>query len=386
VFEGLLPLHDAFEDFVANADVREVDDCFARVVSHSCQISHELWNAEQAGFKESAVRTGVQMTVWVASKEGLTLRWFRVGREHQGERESVIQSKRTEEGPVIRASDAASKASAIKPFPALNAHGFVPTGSSKVASDSQAETAYCWEHLRQTFEKASPGFRKEVDLWMRDIVSIFENEAECRDLSPQGRLKFHQNKSLAIVDVMKTRAQHELANNIKAEPNGAYAKAMRYFLNNFDGLSLFLKRPGVPLTTTLAESAAKFTKKHHKNSLSFQTQKGGDAGAFFMSLIATCLGLKVNPLEYLSALIEWRHEISKENAKEWFPNNFREKRAEVESRYGQAQGGQPYRVCKKRTKAPDKDWDTSDQASNPQQQTSTVVVKESKNNLSQKAH
>ena len=41
VFEGLLPLYEAFEPFVANAKVREVDDCQARIVSESLKISHE---------------------------------------------------------------------------------------------------------------------------------------------------------------------------------------------------------------------------------------------------------------------------------------------------------------------------------------------------------
>jgi hypothetical protein len=39
-----------------------------------------------------------------------------------------------------------------------------------------------------------------------------------------------------------------------------------------------------------------------KNSLSFQTQNGGNAGAFMMSLIATCMAQKINPLDYLTAV------------------------------------------------------------------------------------
>ena len=136
IFEGLLPLNDAFELFVANAELREVDDCNARIISQSLQISHELWLAEQAGYKDSAVRTSVQTTVWVASRDEVVVRWFRIGRQHQGEREFEMESKRTENAPVVRASDAASKASAIKQFPATNSLGFVPTGTSKPTNTS----------------------------------------------------------------------------------------------------------------------------------------------------------------------------------------------------------------------------------------------------------
>ena len=358
VFEGLLPLYDALELFVANAELREVDDCNARIISQIMQISHELWAAKQAGLKDSAVRTGVQMTVWVAWREGVVVRWFRMGRPHQGEREYEIENKRTDTAPVVRASDAASKASAIKPFPDTNTLGFVPTATAKAASKlttkvSNSLTAHCWEHLRQTFEKARPGFQTEVSLWMQDIVRVFEIDSETRDMTAEERLFYHQEKSEPIVEAMTTRAHDELSNNIKAEPNGAYAKALRYFLDHIKGLCLFLQVPGVPLTTSLAELAAKFTKKHHKNSLSFQTQQGGDVGAFFMALIATCLGIKENPLEYLTALIEWRHKIKKENASEWFPHNYKLKLAEVQKEFLQNEALLPYRACKRRTKAPD---------------------------------
>ena len=115
----------------------------------------------------------------------------------------------------------------------------------------------------------------------------------------------------------------------------------------------------MPLTTSLAEAAAKFTKKHHKNSLSFLTQPGGDVGAFFMSLIATCLGIKENPLEYLTAVIEWRHKISKETATEWFPHNYKKQLAEVQKEFAQNDGLLPYRMCKKRTKSPELEEETS---------------------------
>jgi hypothetical protein len=67
-------------------------------------------------------------------------------------------------------------------------------------------------------------------------------------------------------------------------------------------LTLFLKAEKVPLTTSYAELGAKFTKRHHKNSLSFQTQNDGNAGAFMMSLIATCIAQKINPLDDLTAV------------------------------------------------------------------------------------
>ncbi len=185
VFEGLLPLYDAFEQFVANAEVREVDDCQARIVSESLKISHELWIAQELGLKETDVRTGVQFTVWVATQDGISIRWFKVGRPHQGEREFEIENKRTSDDPSIRITDAASKATAIKPFPEENEHGFVPSKSGRVDSlePSKTQVANCWEHLRQTFENAAPGFKKEMVAWMDDLHMVFERDAQTKQMS-----------------------------------------------------------------------------------------------------------------------------------------------------------------------------------------------------------
>jgi len=308
VFEGLLPLYDAFEQFVANAEVREVDDCQARIVSESLKISHELWIAQELGLKETDVRTGVQFTVWVATQDGISIRWFKVGRPHQGEREFE---------------------DSLEP--------------------SKTQVANCWEHLRQTFENAAPGFKKEMVAWMDDLHMVFERDAQTKQMSSSERLSYHQKETKPIVERMELRARIELSKNKKAEPSGAYAKAIQYFLNHLPGLTLFLKAEKVPLTTSYAELGAKFTKRHHKNSLSFQTQNGGNAGAFMMSLIATCMAQKINPLDYLTAVIEWRQSINSDNVSNWMPHTFKTGLAEAQKDYAESDPVL-YRMCPKKHK------------------------------------
>ena len=361
VFEGLLPLYDAFEQFVANAEVREVDDCQARIVSESLKISHELWIAQELGLKETDVRTGVQFTVWVATQSGVSVRWFKVGRPHQGEREFEMESKRTSENPSTRITDAASKATAIKPFPKENEHGFVPSKSGKLdpVEPSKTQIANCWEHLRQTFENAAPGFKKEMKIWMEDICLVFERDAQTKQMSSAERLSYHQKETKPIVEKMEQRARIELSENKKAEPNGAYAKAIQYFLNHLPGLTLFLNVEKVSLTTSQAELGAKFTKRHHKNSLSFQTQNGGNAGAFMMSLIATCMAQKINPLEYLTAIIEWRQSINSDTVSRWMPHTFKTGLEEAQKEYAKSNPA-PYRMCPKRHKKKEEPMDTEE--------------------------
>lgn len=326
-FDALAPIRAFHARFVANAKLRQVDDCTVRVIEDHMRIRYEVQCAEAAGFQERHVRTGLQATVYVATNpEGVTYRLFLIGRAHQGEREYEMAKLRNSTSPLTRVTDAASKASTLKPFPDPNEHGFVPQGNtSKDRLEEQSVTqAYYLEHLRQTLDKATPGFTHEMPYLMERLVRIFELDADAKrnGLDDDARLALHQEHSVPLFEEMLTYARTEIASNPKAEPNGDYRRALNYLLGNAEGLSAFLRVAGVPLTTTDAELGAKFTKKHHHNSLSFQTRKGADVGAFFMSLIASCLGLGVNPLVYLTAVLRWRSAITDENAGDWMPDTF----------------------------------------------------------------
>jgi hypothetical protein len=96
--------------FVANATLRQVDDCTARVIEDHLRIRFEVQCAEDAGFQERHVRTGLQATVFVASNaKGVTYRLFLIGRAHQGEREFELAALRDTAESLTRVTDAASK-------------------------------------------------------------------------------------------------------------------------------------------------------------------------------------------------------------------------------------------------------------------------------------
>ena len=112
----------------------------------------------------------------------------------------------------------------------------------------------------------------------------------------------------------------ELEHNIQAEPNGDYRKALNYCEKHWQKLTLFLRKPSIPLTTNHVESANRFAKQQCRPSLAFQKSKGAMEGAFFMSLIATCLAIDKNPLHYLANILHYWKHISSENAFDWMPH------------------------------------------------------------------
>ena len=350
LWETLGSLERHLHKVAANATIREVDDCSMRVVEFQRAIAAEVEKAQAQGVDPKAVRTGMNVTSYVAHFEGHAYRVFFIGREHQGEREHGLASLRdVGRPPVVRVSDAASKGQAVKPFPEKNEKGFTPSGKTREKNQPQRGQqsviqAFCLAHLVLTLEAARPGFRAEVGAFLALLSDVFALDEKTRGMTPEARLEFHQRHSAPLMGAFQALLESELRGNLKAEPNGPYGKVLRYANNHWQGFTEFLRTPGVPLTTNEVELANKFTKLHHKNSLSFQTAHGAQVGAFAMSLIATAEGMKENPLEYLTAIIRYRSLITDENAGDWMPHTFRASVVEAEKELAPQGNSDGYRI------------------------------------------
>ncbi len=115
---------------------------------------------------------------------------------------------------------------------------------------------------------------------------------------------------------------HEQLDEKKVEPNSGLGKAIRYLLNHWTKLTLFLREPGAPLDNNICERALKKAILHRKNSLFYKTENGARVGDLFMSLIHTCELCGANPFDYLTQLQEHAAEL-KQNPPEWMPWNYR---------------------------------------------------------------
>ena len=108
----------------------------------------------------------------------------------------------------------------------------------------------------------------------------------------------------------------------KTEPNSGLGKAISYLLRHWPELTLFLRQAGAPLDNNIAERMLKKAILHRKNALFYKTMNGARVGDLFMSLIHTCELNKVNPFDYLTALLRHPAELSVCPA-EWMPWNYK---------------------------------------------------------------
>jgi hypothetical protein len=121
------------------------------------------------------------------------------------------------------------------------------------------------------------------------LGQVYGHDAEVRErgLTPEQRLRFHQERSGPVMDQLHGWLEAQSAER-KTEPNSGLGKAITYMLRHWKALTTFLREAGAPLDNNVCERALKPALLHRKNALFYRTLNGVQVGDLFMSLIHTC--------------------------------------------------------------------------------------------------
>jgi transposase len=291
--ELIKPAHAELIRQAAQGEVLHNDDTSMRVLALRRERS-----------KETDERTGVFTSGVVSTKEGRKIALFFTGRKHAGENLADVLKHRAEElVRPIQMSDALSR-NAPKSIELL--------------------VANCLAHGRRKFVEIAPNFPEECRHVLVTVGQVYHHDKQARErgLSPEKRLRFHQERSGPVMRELQVWLEAQLADK-KVEPNSGLGKAIQYMLNHWEPLTLFLREPGAPLDNNIVERALKKAILHRKNALFYKTLNGARVGDLFMSLIHTCELNGVNPFEYLTELQRHSLELAAKPS-EWMPWNYRQ--------------------------------------------------------------
>lgn len=195
------------------------------------------------------------------------------------------------------------------------------------------DQANCLAHGRCYIVDAYKNFPDECRHILEELSIVFlaDKKAKKSKMDPQQRLEYHQAHSGPVMDRLKTWMDLQLTEK-KVEPNSVLGVAISHLDKNWEPLTLFLRKPGVPLSNNLAERAMKKAVLNRKNAQFYRNQIGADVGDLFMSLIHTCELNQVNPFDYLTEVLRNTAKINSDNAAKWMPWTYRDKAATVPSR------------------------------------------------------
>lgn len=252
--------------------------------------------------KTGADRTGIFTTSIVSKVGDHQIALFFTGGNHAGENLDLLLKRRV--------------AGLDKPIQMCDAL------SRNRSKEFEVLLANCLPHGRRNFVDVAENFPAECRQVLESLGQVFKNDAETKklNLSPQERLRFHQDESGPVMESLHAWMSEQMERK-KVEPNSGLGEAIQYMLNHWEPLSLFLRVAGAPLDNNICERALKMSILHRKNSLSYKTENGARVGDLFMSIIHTCRLNGANPFDYLSAL--QRHAAAvKANPADWLPWNY----------------------------------------------------------------
>jgi transposase len=167
-------------------------------------------------------------------------------------------------------------------------------------------------------------FPEECRYVLETLGGVYHNDGLAREqeLSPQDRLRFHQEHSGPLMKELHEWMEMQFAEH-RTEPNSGLGKAISYLLNHWPKLTLFLSQPGSPIDNNIVERALKKAILNRKNALFYKTLNGAGVGDLFMSLIHTCELNGANPFDYLTELQRHAADLKQKPA-EWMPWNYRD--------------------------------------------------------------
>jgi transposase len=307
----LQPVQEELIRQAAQGEVLHNDDTGATILA----LKHEAPSDAAPG----SSRTGTFTSAIVARAAGHQIALYFTGRKHAGENLAAVLAHRAAAlAPPIQVCDALAR-NLPKPLAVLLAN--------------------CLAHGRRQFVEVAPNFPVECKHVLETLGEIYryDEQARAQALSPEDRLRFHQTHSSPVMTALHTWLIAQLDEH-RVEPNSGLGRAMRYLLNHWEPLTLFLRVPGVPLDNNIAERALRKAILNRKNALFYKTANGARAGDLFMSLIHTCELCGVNSFDYLTELQRHAADLAM-NPGDWLPWNYRETLARVrasESEHGPA--------------------------------------------------
>ncbi|MBE2251918.1 MAG: IS66 family transposase [Myxococcus sp.] len=195
------------------------------------------------------------------------------------------------------------------------------TGYNTVTDVDGRDRGACHAHVRRYFfdaMKTAPEAAEALAL----IAKLYRVESDACEAAIAGtaaHLELRRTKSRGIRDALKAWLD---AQQPRHPPKSPMGDALRYTLNRWDELGLFLENVRVPLDNNPAEAALRRVALGRKNFLFVGNDEAGENLAGLYSLVATCEANDVNPLAYLQDVLTRVHTHPNSRIDELLPHNW----------------------------------------------------------------
>jgi transposase len=239
-------------------------------------LSSPLLHADETGFLVTTRSRSQRQTLWSLSTTELAYfklarKDYRAGQELLGEYQGIVVA----DGYAV--------------YPKLSRAG-------------PMRLAHCWAHSLRKFRDAAAHRPEECAQILGLVGDLYEIERQAAAEHPgdlEHRARVRATHSRAKIEEIKRWALSQTG-----LPRSDFMKAVRYMLERWAGLTLFLEEPLVPLDNNRAENSLRGPVVGRKNYLQFRSLAGCETGAILYSLCETARLQGVAPELYLRIAAE----------------------------------------------------------------------------------
>ena len=169
----------------------------------------------------------------------------------------------------------------------------------------QIELAFCWAHVRRDFIAVAKDWADQEEWgldWVKDIGWLYHlnnRRLEVRDQSDEWRQP--QAELEQAMNQMKTQTDRELTAD---DVHPAVKKCLTSLRNHWDGLTVFVKNPDVPMDNNTAERAIRPAVIGRKNFYGSGAQWSGQLFVMMLSIFQTLGKWNINLHLWLNAYLQ----------------------------------------------------------------------------------
>ena len=160
----------------------------------------------------------------------------------------------------------------------------------------------CWAHVRRKFVDAQAVENEEASWFLGQIQRLYAIERFCRvsELIPEERLAMRAH-AVPILEAIKARM---IAVSPTLTPRNVLQKAIHYTLKQWDELIVYTQDCILEIDNNLVENIIRPIALGRKNYLFAGSHDAAQRSAVIYSILACCKANDINPLAYLSDILD----------------------------------------------------------------------------------
>ena len=193
----------------------------------------------------------------------------------------------------------------------------------KIAQQEGITAVGCLVHARRKFFDAQENDAKRAKHALELFREIYQLENEINQQAKDNlalKQSLRQNQILPIIKSIKTWIEQE---NLKVTPKSNIGKAMTYYLNQYPKLEATMLDPRLKLDNNLIENSIRPLALGRKNYLFAGSHRAAQNTAMIYSFFGSCKMNDVNPLQWLTDVLQKIPDWNIQNLDQLLPNQWK---------------------------------------------------------------